>query len=240
MVRLGKITKQELSNGLKAEVESKATQQEFNEHKADDAKHLQEGERANWDAKIDSSEKGEPNGVATLSNVGIIPDSQLPPKTGVNWVLIDTFEDENTGTILDFDTGEMTQYDLYKITFVMGADGINADSNIFCQVNNITSNNYRYSSINEATISEVTNQTSWELFEATRRSSIMGEYIIRGKAYEAGAWRFPSIMGSGTAWTLLKSLMRGYVNINTENVNRIRVFSDSNMAGKMQVYGRNL
>ena len=51
LIELGKITKQELSNGLKAEVESKATQQEVTEHKTNTAmphKYLDEGEEVEY------------------------------------------------------------------------------------------------------------------------------------------------------------------------------------------------
>ena len=51
----------------------------FDEHLADDVKHITAEERAKWDAKIDETDKGQPNGVAPLDENGRLPMALLTP-----------------------------------------------------------------------------------------------------------------------------------------------------------------
>ena len=50
---------------------------QLNTHINDSTKHITSSERSAWNAKIDSSQKGQPNGVATLGPDGKVPTEQL-------------------------------------------------------------------------------------------------------------------------------------------------------------------
>lgn len=54
-----------------------AKQDDFAAHVADDVRHTTQQEKDAWNAKVDSSEKGQPNGVATLDEKGFITKSQV-------------------------------------------------------------------------------------------------------------------------------------------------------------------
>ena len=69
------------------------TGQTVAEHLVDDVRHVTQQEKDNWNSKLDSSdltgfiptsEKGSPNGVATLNNSGDIPSGQLNNAIKVN------------------------------------------------------------------------------------------------------------------------------------------------------------
>ncbi|PIC80554.1 hypothetical protein CSV75_01820 [Sporosarcina sp. P18a] len=65
-------------HGTRAVDVGAASSQEVATHLADITKHITFVERTSWNGKIDSSEKGHPNGVATLGVDGLIIKTQVP------------------------------------------------------------------------------------------------------------------------------------------------------------------
>ena len=55
-----------------------ATKTELNAHAGDTTKHVTASERKAWNSKLDASQKGAADGVATLGSDGKVPTSQLP------------------------------------------------------------------------------------------------------------------------------------------------------------------
>lgn len=59
-----------------------AKQDDFDEHVSDIVRHISAVERTEWNNKIDGTEKGEPEGVATLDGDGKIPSAQISENKG--------------------------------------------------------------------------------------------------------------------------------------------------------------
>lgn len=74
--KMGKITKGEFSSGLKAELESKAKQSDLSVVSSDLGTHLADV-ASELIKKVNNSEKGEPNGVATLDGGGKLLTEQV-------------------------------------------------------------------------------------------------------------------------------------------------------------------
>jgi hypothetical protein len=66
------------ATGYASQSEFATLQTAFNEHQADDVRHTTQVEKDDWNNKIDSSEKGMANGVATLGSDGLLIANQLP------------------------------------------------------------------------------------------------------------------------------------------------------------------
>jgi hypothetical protein len=65
-----------------------AKKSDFDAHVTDTTKHVTQAEKDAWNAKINASEKGQPNGVATLGPDGKVPASQLNVSTTANAITI--------------------------------------------------------------------------------------------------------------------------------------------------------
>lgn len=157
------------------------------------------------------------------------------------WRLIQSFTHTNTGTLLDFDTGTMTQYDIYRIIGLVGGDGSANTREVLCQVNNLSVAYYRYVHLLAATLTNTTGQTQWRLLEIDCRETGVFDFLIRGASPGSGTSRRPVLMGYGRSRLDRTGTLAGSYDADVESINRIRVYgSNTQLVGRMQVFGRNL
>jgi len=166
--------------------------------------------------------------------------TSIPPAVAPNvpgWVLIDSYEDADTGTAFDYDSGVLKDiYDRYRLFLSIhntSGDIIGAHT----RVNNDSSANYDYTQEDGTTTTGVDNWPSG----AVRADSVFNSiYDLWGRDPSgAGVSKYPEICtyeGSGYGGG---ALALGKLAVVYENVDQIRFWMDGNSVGVLKLFGFN-
>jgi len=159
----------------------------------------------------------------------------------LNWKLIDSYEDLNTGTAFDYDSGDVTVFNVYKVVGQL-IDQSGAGNSVSVQLNGHTGADYHYDSEGDATVSSTTGVSSVELGSISGGRPAVFTAIINGGNYSSTPDLLrPHIAGNfGTAYAESELLHGGLDAADTTEVDRIRIFSEGNATGRLRFYGMNL
>lgn len=156
----------------------------------------------------------------------------------LKWVLLDSYEDTNDGTVFSYDSGTVTSYDLYKIVVII-ANHFTGDNVAQIRVNNISAANYLQNYVGSGTVGQITNRTGWEI-TLNDDEGILIEAILRGKYATNPTTQRPTIsalcaMGSGT-----NALLNGMLIQDHPTVTRFSILTPNNASGHLNLFGMNL
>lgn len=157
------------------------------------------------------------------------------------WELIDSYEDTDTGTAFDYDSGVVTVYSMYMVVLSLQAqlgDGYTGDLEM--RVNAQDTADYRSQQYMSGTGSTTTGQTSW-IPEINLDRPIQAVLYFRGGNLAASATHvYPSFFGvisEGYGGTVLTG---GDLAVDFADVDQIRVYTSPVATGRLKLYGLNL
>lgn len=170
-----------------------------------------------------------------------IYDGRVRPHGQVGWVLLDSYEDTNTGTALDHDTGTITAYDLFKVLTVITGQGAGAGGVVRIRVNNIGAAVYYQNQINAGAVSQAVTQTEWYENMWDQHGFAFGWHIKgRDPTSDAPSQDRPGIQSILPGEQDDVHLLNGGLRSDVDEVNRIRVWTDFNATGRIMIWGLNL
>jgi len=161
----------------------------------------------------------------------------IPVAGGANvpaWELIDSYEDTDTGTIFDYDSGTVTVYNMYMV-ILSGQDHSGAGNSFRITFQGDTSANY-------------TRYDAYDGIDYTGNSNAIVMYISADGAAQAIMWIRGGNMVSDPAApypTMVTDQLSSecqYVDVlevEYANVDRIEIKSDDVATGRLKLYGLN-
>jgi len=154
----------------------------------------------------------------------------------LNWRLIDSFEDSDETTALDYDTGTIPVYDEYLLAIqVEEFSGGGQKGNL--RVNGDSSANYA------RTDGDGTASTGLTSFEYCVRVPADGLAIarmwIKGTNVSNPVASYPVILAYSTTADGAIWMQEGRLHVSYSEVDRIGFFMDAESTGRVEVYGRN-
>jgi len=163
--------------------------------------------------------------------------SGIPAAHTPAWELIDSYEDTDTSTAFDYDSGTLSEvYNIYMV-YVELQDYSGSGNPPQLQLNGDTSANYYHAAENGT---DYTGETSPDCGAMPANDCAFGYLYIRGgnlltdPSSPQPSWAGYVTSGSATAQNPSGSLQVAY-----NDVNRIRIFTSDAATGRLRLYGFN-
>jgi len=149
------------------------------------------------------------------------------------WELIDSYEDTDTGTAFDYDSGVITVYSVYMVILSL-QDHSGTEQNVYSRVNADSSANYAYYDI--FTGDATTGATEW-ILELLGTDAAERWYIQYrgGNLATTPAAPYPNFGNLS-----VRHFYGGRLNVSYSDVDRIRIWTPDAAAGRLKLYGLNL
>jgi len=152
--------------------------------------------------------------------------------------VLDAHEDPDTGTPFDYDTGVIDVHNCYVVLLSIQGRGTGTENPINIRVNAVDSADYQWSYIDGGAVGSTTGATEWRDNIFDQNSALMG-WIIKGGNLLSPSPNIdaPTIQSIGGGHYGKEHLLIGDLPVDVDDVNRIRVWTGFNAAGRLSING---
>jgi hypothetical protein len=153
------------------------------------------------------------------------------------WQQLTSDEDVDETTAYTFDSGTVTAHDAYAVYGYIAGHGTGAAGDIQITVNNLTTSDYRFNTIQSGTVAETTGASAWTPTAFDQNGYQVG-WMIRGAASLSSQGQDrPTIAPLAGIPSSQTHLLNGEYTSGVGDVTSVQVSTSYNARGEIGVYG---
>jgi len=174
---------------------------------------------------------------------GVIQDNMgYVSRSAKGWVLIDTFEDADTGTSFSYDSGTISPtFNVYMVLLSIQGHGVGEANTVKVRVNNNSTGNYNFNYLQGGTVDYITGAYHWNDRLWDEKTYLLG-YILRGGNHPstAPANEEATIQSIAPASYDQRHILNGELDMDVGDITSVQVFNDFNATVRLKLFGLNL
>jgi len=155
------------------------------------------------------------------------------------WELIDSYEDTDTGTAFDYDSGVVTVYNFYKVILQLEGHGGGDTELLNIRVNADSSANYNYQYFRSGGGGTTSGTSQWGVQWWNNGTGIF-VIDLRGGNLTSAPTNNQPIFHARAGKKGEDGLAAGHLAVDYADVDQVRIWTASNATGRLRLYGLNL